>query len=331
MAAMTHRERVTAAIRGESPDRRPLTFWRHFFHKEHNAEGTVEAMAAWQKRFDWDLMKINPRADYHVQDWGVTLEYSHKEFEKHRKNSFPVQSIDDWKKIEPLPLSAPSLAEHLVVVSDLRRQFGKDLPILMTVFTPLSIAGRLVPNETLLRDQLREDAGKVRPALDAITETFVRFVRELRVAGADGVFFATTSWASANMLTWEEYMLFGVPYDLQVIKSTGDDALNLFHVCGSRNFLRQLSTIDYHCQIYNWDSADPTNTPVDKAEGLMNRRAILGGIDHNGWLLHSAAEEIRLHMPGVLTRLPHNIIIGPGCAIAPEMPYNNLQAVKDSL
>jgi uroporphyrinogen decarboxylase len=331
MTAMTHRERITAALRGEKTDRRPVTFWRHFFHKEHHAEGTIDAMSAWQKRFDWDLMKINPRADYHVQDWGVEIAYSHKEFEKHRKVSFPVQTIDDWKKIEPLPLSAPNLAEQIVVVSELRKRFGPDLPILMTVFTPLAIAGRLVPDETLLRDHLREDAGKVRPALEAITATFARFARELRVAGADGLFFATTSWASANMITWEEYMLFGVPYDLQVVKATGDGAINLFHVCGARNFLRQLSTIEYNCQIYNWDSADPTNSPVDTAGKLMNDRAILGGIDHNGWLLHSDADEIRLHMPGVLTRLPHNIIVGPGCAIAPEMPYDNLQAVKDSL
>mgnify|MGYP001581768349 CR=1 FL=1 len=328
---MTHRERITATIRGDRCDHRPVTFWRHFFHKEHHAEGTVEAMAGWQKRFDWDMMKINPRADYHVQDWGVELEYSYKEFEKHRKVLFPVQTIDDWKKIEPLPLSAPSLAEHLVVVSELRKRFGKDLPILMTVFTPLAIAARLVPEETLLRDHLRENPAKVRPALEAITETFVRFVRELRVAGADGIFFATTSWASANMITWEEYMLFGVPYDLQVIKSTGDDALNLFHICGSRNFLRQLSTIDYHSQIYNWDSSDPTNSPIDTVAPLLARRGILGGIDHRGWLIHSGAEEIRLHMPGVLDKLPRNTIIGPGCAIAPETSYENLQAVKDSL
>ena len=99
MDKYSHRERVEMILAGEKPDRFAASFWRHFYHMEHHAEGTIEAMVAFQKQFDWDFMKINPRADYHVQDWGKQIEYSHDEFTNHRKVGFPIQAAEDWSRI----------------------------------------------------------------------------------------------------------------------------------------------------------------------------------------------------------------------------------------
>ena len=156
MDKYTHRERMEMIFSGEKPDRFAASFWRHFFHKEHYAEGTAEAMLDFQKRFDWDFMKINPRADYHIEDWGFKQQYSHEEFKKHIKTDFPVESLDDWRNIEPLPLSSPALDEHLKVVSLIRKDLPHDFPILMTVFTPLAIAGRMVKDNNMLADHIHE-------------------------------------------------------------------------------------------------------------------------------------------------------------------------------
>ena len=74
---------------GEKPDRFAASFWRHFFHKEHHAEGTAEAMLDFQERFDWDFMKINPRADYHVEGWGLKQEWSPRRIQKTHQVQFP--------------------------------------------------------------------------------------------------------------------------------------------------------------------------------------------------------------------------------------------------
>ena len=139
MDKYSHRERLELIFQGKKPDRFAVSFWRHFFHKEHYAEGTAAAMLDFQKRFDWDFMKINPRADYHIEGWGFKQEWSFDEFKKHKKTYFPVKSLEDWKKIEPLKLTTPALDEHLKVVSLIRKKTDKNLPLLMTVFTPLEI------------------------------------------------------------------------------------------------------------------------------------------------------------------------------------------------
>lgn len=332
MEKYSHRERIQMMIAGETPDRFAASFWRHFFHMEHHAEGTTEAMLAFQKEFDWDFMKINPRADYHVEGWGLKQEWSHDEFKKHKKSNFPIKTVKDWDNIKPLDLSTPALAEHLKVVSMIRKKSDKELPILMTVFTPLGIAGRMVEKDDVLVQHLREYPEQVAKGLRAITDTFKKFVSELRNAGADGVFYATTHWASADKLTWDEYQRFGVPYDLEVIEAAEPDALNLLHVCDSSNYLEKLSKIDYHAQLYNWDSDDPTNLPLDKADALLKGKVMVGGADREGWLRHGTPEEVAYKIDELKDHHSKScLIIGPGCSMPPEVPFANLHAIRERL
>lgn len=332
MEKLNHRDRLLTIFAGETPDRFAASFWRHFFHKEHYAQGTAESMIDFQKFFDWDFVKINPRADYHVQDWGLHLEYSRHEFKKHLKSDFPINQASDWARIEPLDLRSPNMAEHLQVMSLVRKGLGLEVPILMTVFTPLAIAGRLVADRQTLVDHIKNSPKMVHDALRAITDTYVRFVTELRNAGADGILHATTQWASTDMLSWEEYEEFGLPYDLEVARATQDGAINLLHVCSSNNYLQKMSEHDYRSQMVNWDALDSTNLPLDQALGKTADMVMVGGVDHEGWLRHATTEEVGGHIETLkAVHSPANLIIGPGCAIPPETPTENLQEVRKRL
>lgn len=329
---LSHRERLEMILAGQKPDRFAASFWRHFFHRENNAQGTAEAMLDFQKRFDWDFMKINPRADYHIEDWGLEQIWSRNEFEKHTKTRYPVNSPDDWLKINPLPLTAPALAEHLKVVSLIRKGSPKEFPLLMTVFTPISIAGRMVQGHHMVVDDIHHHPEKLHHALNSITDTFARYVVELRNAGADGIFYATTHWASSDLLSWKEYEAFGVPYDLRVIHALDTSALNLLHVCASNNYLRELSKLDYRASLINWDTADPTNLPLDRSYDLLAGKAVVGGVDYRGWLINSQPDEISTLIRGLKKNSdPARLIIGPGCSIEPTTPMENLQAIRDEL
>ena len=60
---MNSLERVTAALTGKPFDRPPISMWRHFYEHEMSADGMAQAMLAFQDEFQWDFMKINPRAN----------------------------------------------------------------------------------------------------------------------------------------------------------------------------------------------------------------------------------------------------------------------------
>ena len=82
------------------PDRVPISFWRHFYEKESTAEGLAEAMISFQKKYDWDFMKVNPRASYHIEGWGAKVEFNHGPLRKTEVIEYPIKKAEDWKKFE---------------------------------------------------------------------------------------------------------------------------------------------------------------------------------------------------------------------------------------
>lgn len=324
------RQRLQLILQGKPPDRPAASIWRHFYHRETRLEDFVAAMVEFQKKYSWDFMKINPRAGYHAEDWGNRYEWSNDEFKKHRLLEPAVKSASDWERLEILHPGTATLEEHLKAISLIRRQVGPDLPLFMTVFTPLSVARYLAGDNPTLLHHLSETPDKLLLGLEKITATFAVYVDRIRDAGADGLFIATTHWASEDLLTLEQYKIFGRPFDLQVIKAAGEDSLNILHVCGSHNFLAQLA--DYPAQMINWDACDPTNLPLDRAANILREKVIIGGLDHTGWLKFAAPQEIGYEMAKIKEKMSgHKFIFGPGCTIDPEIPEANLRAVRQSL
>jgi uroporphyrinogen decarboxylase len=327
---LSHRERIQAIMRGETPDRPAISLWRHFYHLESTAKGLAEAMLDYQRKYDWDFMKINPRASYHVEDWGNKLDWSVREFDKHRKVKFAIESIEDWDKIGILSPSSPVLAEHLNAIRLIKKGSGKELPLLMTVFTPFSVAGDLMAREKMLLEHLAQDPKRVIRALENITITFEHYVKEIRNAGADGIFLATTEWATSEMMTYSQYAEYARPLDLRILKATGTDALNLLHVCRGNNYLKELS--DYPVQMVNWDASDPTNPPIDEGTEFLKDKTAVGGIDQTGWLRHANPAEIAEEISKIKERMAgRRFIFGPGCTYDPQVPEKNIRAVREAI
>jgi uroporphyrinogen decarboxylase len=330
MAKMDAHDRWAAVREGVRPDRPPISFWRHFYDQENSPETFVEAMVAFQRRFGWDLVKINPKAGYHIEPWGVKIEPSHSATEKPVKVSWPVQSADDLAQITPRPTAHEEFAAQLRAVSAIRKALPRPLPMVMTMFSPLSILGDLVPENETLVALIREAPGAVSTALENITQTFGGLAVEFLNAGADGLFFATTEWASSDLLTWPQYEKFGRPYDLRILQAiAGEATLNVLHVCASHNYLEKFA--DYPVEVVNWDATDPTNLPLREGERVLGQ-PIMGGIDRYHDLLdlspRSLADKTR-KLVAAHDDLP--FAVGPGCAVPVRVPLENLETVKSAV
>lgn len=149
---------------------------------------------------------------------------------------------------------------------------------------------------------------------------------------ADGLFYATTHWASSDKLTFAEYERFGIPYDLKVIKNSQEGALNLLHVCGSNNYLAELAGLDYRFQLCNWDDSDPTNLSLLKADEALSGKVMVGGVEQNGWLLNETPNQVIDRILDLKRQHdPCRLVIGPGCVVAPEVPAENLMVIRENL
>ncbi len=325
MAEMSKWERLEAAVHHQPTDRLPWALWRHFYDRETSAADLASAMLDWQTRNDFDFLKVNPRAQYHAEVWGCRYRYSGQPYVKPTAEHVVVKSAEDWARIEVFPPTVAPLEEQLRAVSAIGRGLHGAVPFVETVFTPLNICTYLCGDPETLRTHLREHPAELHRALRAVTDTFVPFVYELLNAGASGIFLAGGITMSRELLTEDEYAVFGRPYDLQVLAAAAEARLNVLHVCRSQNMLRAL--LDYPVQVLNWAVGEEGNPGLGEIADAVSDRAVAGGLSNQA--LTAADERLALTEIAAASDQARDrgLILAGNCSI----PVQSSQAVIDAI
>lgn len=312
---MTKIERIDAALKGEEVDTIPISFWRHFYQQEGDPSQLADALLAFQREYDWDFMKVNPRASYHVEGWGNRYSYSDDPNVSPTLSSHVVEATEDWARIGVLDIWATEPLKQQLVLLQLIKEGLQDENeyFLQTIFSPLDIAFRLAGHsrERLLR-AMEDEAKELNAALEAITETFVKYAKASIDAGASGLFFAVTKLASSDVMTQEQYERFGTPYDLQVLKAVrGRPGFNVLHMCGANIFFDRLK--GYPVDALSWDtfmSGNPSLREGREKSGKM----VIGGINQNETLSHGTPEQVAAEVAhGIRETGGRGFVIAPGC------------------
>src|SRR5256885_15957094 len=110
---MTKRERVLATLERRAVDRPPVAFWRHVPEVDHTAQGLADAMLAFHRRWDLDLIKVMSSGVYCVEDWGCEVAYRGQPNGAKQCVKHAVQTRADWARITPLDAGARALAREL--------------------------------------------------------------------------------------------------------------------------------------------------------------------------------------------------------------------------
>ena len=234
MKQMSRRERVLAAVARQPVDRVPYAVWRHFPTVDRSPAGLAQATLRFHERYGSDFLKITPRGGYAVEAWGCVEGEALRE-DGHRPCArCAVRDAEDWKTIRPLdPMSAPGYAEQMETIIRLGfdRRIG-DAPVLPTLFSPLSLARKLSGDR--LPQDLRAHPDLVTGALEAITETLIRFADLALTEGVSGIFYSIQA-ASLSANTEEDYARFGEPYDRRFLESIrARSVLTIVHGHGDR-------------------------------------------------------------------------------------------------
>jgi uroporphyrinogen decarboxylase len=242
----------------------------------------------------------------------------------------PVKEPGDWLTIKPLPLETGPLAEQLKALELIGKGLKGEIPYLMTVFTPLSVAADLAPSEAVFVRHLREHPDKVKAALEAITETFINFSRACFDRGASGLFYATTSWATSDRLTGEEYRRLARPYDLKLLAGLDDTGFTLLHICRDNNFLPLFK--DYPVPAVSWDARAAHNLSLAEGMAALGDKIAVGGMGYRQDLQHAPAAQVAGEVIGLRTALGRKgWMIGPGCTFPGETPAENLRALREAV
>ena len=291
-AKLSKRERVEAALAGEGADRVPVAAWGHLIPAEKDADAFAAATIKFFRDYDWDWLKVNPRATYFAEAWGSEYDF------RNYGGVFPrfVRNRDDPLDLDALKPAGPTTkvwAEQLEALRKIKGGLG-GAPFVQTIFSPASVLSSLVGRPTdysqgavtraqaeeLLR-LIRTSPEKVHHALGVIADSLASLAAASVEAGADGIFFAITKLARKGVLSVEEFETFGKPYDFKVLGAVRQAKFNILHSCGPDIYWNEIQ--DYPVRALNWASVGQGNPDLSAAR-KSSSFALIGGLDEDGVL-----------------------------------------------
>ena len=187
--SMTHWERIEAALKGDAVDRPPVSLWRHWPGEDDTAEGLAAATVRWQGAYDFDLVKFMPTGTFSVEDWGAVTTYTHNLVGTRTITAHGLTAEKDWPRLEALDVTKGSLGRQNEALRLTAEALADSVPILQTVFSPLTTARKLAGDRVFTH--MRRHPDILKEGLKIIAETTARFALAALACGACGVFLAS--------------------------------------------------------------------------------------------------------------------------------------------
>jgi uroporphyrinogen decarboxylase len=319
---MDHWQRIEAAIAGRETDRVPVALWRHFPVDDQDAGKLAARTLEWQRKWQFDLVKFMPSGTYGVEDWGAKTAWEGL-WNGARAVTVPgVKAAEDWRRLKRLDTKKGVLGAQNEALARAAKELGGKVPILQTVFSPLTTARKLA-GEPLL-EHLRKSPEALEAGLRVITDVTIALAEDALKAGAHGFFFAT-QLATTDVLTEQEYRRFGMRFDLEFFGSVQKKTrINMLHIHGENIMFDLLA--GYPAEMLNWHDR-LTAPPLKGALGSF-KGALVGGVEERELLATGSEAAVRAQVRDAVAQTGgRRLVVGPGCVAAIAAPEANIRAV----
>ncbi len=322
---MTKTERIKAAIEGRETDTIPYSLWSHLPSVDMDPVKLAEATYEFYQKYDVDFIKTMNNGMYPVEDLGCIVDYS--EIAKGGVAKIletPVKTIEDWNLIKPSSIEQGALKRELYSLQLLLELVkGENVPVIFTVFSPLTTAEKLSGKRLL--DHISEGGGaEIHKALEAITQTTCELVKKAIDLGADGIFFAS-QMSNYDIMSEELYREFGAPYDIKVIEAS-QGWFNTLHAHGDSIMFSVLK--DYPVNVFNWHVWESL-PDLDEVSELAGK-CVMGGLCRTDITSHNK-NELRHQIYKCFKELGgRGHILTPGCVIRYPLDEEMLRFVKQA-
>lgn len=337
MNEWTKQDRFNAILSGEQADRAIISGWRHFIDKEQNAADLANTTIEFTRKYDWDWVKINPRATYLAEAWGNVYDFSDYQtvFPRQQTTAIPTAASLWDLEVKKAVQSAP-LLEHLDAVRRIRQGLP-DTPLIQTVFSPLTvllfIVGRSayvtktvfgIEHPVTLESLFREHRAAAHHALHVISLTLADYVQELEQAGSNGLFYAVTGTAHPGLFNEAMFDEFSRPYD-SIVLEAASYGKNVLHTCGT--YAQPEKFNDYRIDGISWDTQAEGN-PDLSAELSATK---VGGVDH-ALFASNDITQIKQQAEEALSLMKDQpFILSPNCAIPLSVTDEALAEFKQTI
>jgi len=178
----------------------------------------------------------------------------------------------------------------------------------------------------LFMEHLRDHPGSVMKGLKIIAESTRRFVEAARETGIDGIFYAVQH-AQANLLSYEEYKLFGLIFDRECIEPAQDLWCNMLHLHGQEIHFELVNDLPF--QIVNWHDRE-SHPSLAEAQELF-AGVTCGGMRQDTLVYRDQTEVRREAADAIQQTNGQRFILGTGCVVPVIAAHGNISAARKSV
>ena len=279
--AMTSKERVDRALRGQDVDRTPFTLWHHFGLERFPGERHARATLEFHRKFRTDLVKV--MSDY----------------------PYP-KPAGKWHQTKVLDNPFPAQLDALAMIRD---GLKGEAYFLETIFNPWNQATKISSKEEVLR-LMREDPKTLLATLDAIAESEANHATKAIAAGAAGIFLAIDN-AQNGYLTREEYAKFSEPFDKRILERISSAPLNILHLHGDKVY------VDYFLKGWPASVVNYANMETGVSIATVRKQysgALMSGLEFENYRKLSEAD-LKRQYESARTAAGRKFILAPGCSV----------------
>lgn len=316
---------------GNLEERIPISIWKHHPELDRTPEGLAEEEITFHREFNHDLMKISFHGRYPVVDWGCVAIYDGAISGSTTCQSCIVQESSDWETLEPLDVNDGEFGKQIRAIELIRKYSQDKVPTMATIFDAPMVADKL--SEKSLTHYMENNPVVMESVLEMINSVMIDFGKAALEAGADGLFIASQH-STHSVVSDEQYKKYVYPYDFKMIESLrGKASFIILHL----HAREEKEDIRFE-KIANTPGVDGINWE-DQSASLnlkqgkkLTRKAVFGGIDHNGVFRSGSTDEAKNQVLDTLRESGlRRTVVAPGCVITVDTPQENIQSVVDAV
>jgi uroporphyrinogen decarboxylase len=305
---MSKKERFRAAIAGEEVDHPPVSVWLHLASEHLPGAEAARLHLAYYRAYDWDFLKV-------MHDYRFPLPEGLAE----------IHSDRELELFEPLDLQAENFKNQLELYAALLPELGGEVPLVETLFDPLQTLVRA--GGVSVRKVIFDSPKAGHQALEAVTQSLVNYIQELKNRGVDGLFYSINGAVhhAAGGFTdavWQEFV---DPYNRRILKAA-EGMLRVAHVHGFDLAIERV--LDYPVEAWSWSHHN--SAPSLAAMRKLTNACLFGGINEME-IAHQTESELRRDIANAAEEAGvRKLVIGPGCTVPPDTASHLLRTARQA-
>jgi uroporphyrinogen decarboxylase len=332
-------ERITAALRGEKPDKVPVMLHNFMMAaREHgitmeqyrNSPNLIaECFIASIDKYKYDGILVDIDTVTLAGAVGVPVDFPLDD--PARSHLGNLENLEDAVHLKPARIESYKYIQIWLEAVRLLKDYYKDEIYIRGNCdqAPFSLASMMRGAQNWMLDLMMGTDEKLRILLEYCTDASAQFIKLMAQTGCDMVSNGDSP-AGPEMISPEMYLQYAMPYEKRIVDVAHNAGVAYtLHICGNTDVILEhmlLTGADAFELDYKTDITKIYNT-------IRNTTTFIGNIDPSGVLALGTVDSIQKKTIELLTAYQHSnrFILNAGCALPSSTPSANLKMMIETV